>query len=91
MNKKIGNNKRYDTISLRHLLVHFAGSTIARSSLLLGAAVGAFIGTITLYFVSLDRGIAIDSSLIFTFTLTGATLGLATDLAINLVAFIKKR
>ena|GEM_PF-6391556 len=84
-------SKGKHNISLKKFIIQFTGSTIARSSLLLGAALGAFAGTITLYFLSINKGLLINNSLILIFTISGIFTGIIIDLTINLFIFLRRK
>lgn len=76
---------------LRNFIPHFIGSTLARSGLILSGSLGAFIGTLTLYFLSINKGILIDGSTVLIFTFAGIITGLALDLLLSLYSFLSKR
>lgn len=85
------NKVKSESHDSRHFFGELIASTIGRSSLLLGGAIGAFIGTLGLYYISINSGIRVDPSMVLQFTSLGIIIGVLSDLAISAYVYFKKK
>jgi CBS-domain-containing membrane protein len=71
-------------------IFHITSQTLARPSVLLGAAIGAFVGSTSLYILAKYAGFSYSLSISIIWLITGAVLGLVFEAIITLLPSRRK-